>query len=259
MDVNRHEEEARRNLERWERKPVLREVYRGFHEAIAGWVDGGIPGLVVEVGSGIGNIRDVIPGCLRTDLFPSPWLDRTENAYRLSFGDGTVSNLILFDVFHHLRYPGTALEEFRRVLAGNGRVILFEPYVSLLGLVLFGLAHEEPVALLSPIEWFAPDGFSPAEPGYHAAQGNATRVFGRPRYRPLLEGWDVLEKRPTASLSWAAAGGYSGPQLYPDRWLPGMRRLDAVLDRWPLFFGTRVLVVLRKRVEGGSPGSLRRT
>ena len=74
-------------------------------------------GSVVELGSGIGNIKEVIPKCLCTDLFPNPWLDYVENAYALSFGSASVSNLILFDVFHHLKYPGTALQEFHRYTA----------------------------------------------------------------------------------------------------------------------------------------------
>ena len=51
------------------------------------------------------------------DLFSNPWLDRRENCYAMNFADGSVSHLILFDVWHHLRYPGTALREFHRVLA----------------------------------------------------------------------------------------------------------------------------------------------
>ena len=53
--------------------------------------------------------------CVRTDLFANPWIDQVENAYRLTFGDGEVSHLILFDVFHHLQHPRTALRECRRV------------------------------------------------------------------------------------------------------------------------------------------------
>jgi hypothetical protein len=48
----------------------------------------------------------VIPECVTTDIFPNPWLDRVENAYALNFADASVGNLILFDVFHHLEFPG---------------------------------------------------------------------------------------------------------------------------------------------------------
>ncbi len=114
-------------------KAALRAVYRNFHELIASRLDRSVPGPIVELGSGMGSIKEVIPECVTTDLFPNPWLDRQENAYQLTFAAGSVSNLILFDVWHHLRYPGTALAEFRRVLAPGGRVIIFDPAISLTG------------------------------------------------------------------------------------------------------------------------------
>jgi SAM-dependent methyltransferase len=88
-------------------------------------------GEIIELGSGIGNIQEVIPRCVKTDLFPNPWIDRVENEFQLSCADATVSDLILFDVFHHLRYPGTALQEFRRVLKPGDRVPIFDPYMSM--------------------------------------------------------------------------------------------------------------------------------
>ena len=126
LPVEQHNVEIQRNREAWSRKPALREVYYGFYRLIASRIDPKRPGLVVELGSGMGRIKEIIPTCVTTDLFPNPWLDRQENAYRLSFADDSVSHLILFDVWHHLRYPGTALREFRRVLVPGGcfRVVL---------------------------------------------------------------------------------------------------------------------------------------
>src|SRR5580693_6737792 len=156
LPIGQHDLEIQGNRQAWERKPQLRAVYRGFHERIAARLDRSVPGLVVELGSGMGSIKEVIPDCVTTDLFPNPWLDRQENAYRLGFADGSVSNLILFDVWHHLRYPGTALHEFHRVLTPGGRLILFEPAASWTGQLAYGLFHHEPVGLKDKISWHAP-------------------------------------------------------------------------------------------------------
>lgn len=246
-DVNVHEEQILENQKHWERKPLLRQIYRGFHELIAAQLSKKQNGKIVELGSGIGNIKEVIPTCLRTDLFPNPWLDQTENAYALSFDDASVSDLILFDVFHHFRYPGNALREFERVLQPGGRVIIFDPCISLLGLIVYGPLHPEPIAYFRPVSWFAPSGWSPAETDYYAAQGNATRVFVGKEFAEHLGAWNVLKVQRIAALAYAASGGYSGPQLYPTAAYPLVKAIEKILQLFPILFATRLLVVLEKK------------
>jgi SAM-dependent methyltransferase len=246
LPVVQHDVEIQGNRQAWQRKPLLRGVYRNFHELIASRLDRSVPGLIVELGSGMGSIKDVIPECVTTDIFPNPWLDRQENAYRLTFAAGSVSNLILFDVWHHLRYPGTALAEFRRVLAPGGRVIIFDPAISLTGRVVYGLFHHEPVGMGLRMTWDAPAGFQAGDADYFAAQGAATRLFWRREEPARLAGWEMTEVTPLPSFEYFATGGFSGPQLGGLRVFRFWRWLDGFLRRWPNLFAARLLVVLKR-------------
>ena len=241
-----HLVEIRRNQEAWERKPLLRVVYGQFYARIRENL-APVPGLIVEVGSGIGAAKAFIPECITTDIFHNPWIDRRENAYSLSFRTGTVSNLILLDVFHHLQFPGTALSEFWRVLADGGRLILLEPGMGTLGKFIYGLFHHEPLGLRRPISWSAPAGFDPENAGYYAAQGNATRVFLHQEFPEELALWRTIIVNKLPDFAYVASGGFSKPQLYPEAILPLIRRIEKVFAKWPRFSTTRLLVVLEKR------------
>jgi SAM-dependent methyltransferase len=253
--LEQHQIEIQRNRAAWESKALLREIYAGFYDRIVKLIDQRRGGAIVEVGSGIGNLRERLPGAIATDLFPNPWLDVVCDGYELPFRDGSVSHLILFDVFHHLRAPLAFLEEARRALAPGGRVIVFEPYISAVSYPVYGLLHHEPVALNGEISTARNLG-RPRD--YYAAQGNATRLFfadgPAPNGRDTgslrkgsalnLEGWRLFHAAAFASFAYLLSGGFSKPAVYPARWLRGMECVDRRLSRWPRLFGARCLVGL---------------
>ncbi len=246
LPLEQHNIEIQHNRDAWQRKPMLRHVYHNFYRLIASKLNSKIRGPIVELGSGMGQIKEVIPHCITTDLFPNPWLDHQENCYKLSFADSTVSHLILFDVWHHLRYPGTVLQEFHRVLAPGGRLILFEPAASWVGRLVYHYFHHEPVAIRDATTWEAPAGFSAADADYFAAQGSATRIFWWNESRDRLQGWCLHEVRPITSFDYLFSGGFSGPQLGGKFLHSLMRGLDFICSPFPRAFAARLLVVLVK-------------
>ena len=239
--LGQHQVEIERNYEAWRAKPLLQRLYDGFYDRILALVDPSVPGALVEIGSGIGNLKARAPHAIATDLFPNPWIDLACDAYRLPFGDGRVSHLILFDVFHHLQTPAAFFAEARRVLAPRGRAILFDPYISLASFPAYAWFHHEPVAWRAPID---PAATPPAAHTYYAAQGNATRVFFRREPAPWLEAWRPIHAAASAEFGYLLSGGFSRAALYPERALDGIRRWDARLSRWPRLFGARCLVAL---------------
>jgi SAM-dependent methyltransferase len=245
LSLEQHNIEIFENRQLWLRKPLLQKVYTEFYREITHRVNPTHPGFTVELGSGIGNIKQYMPHCITTDIFPNPWLDRVENAYRLSFNQGEVGHLILFDVWHHLRYPGIALKEFARVLAPEGRIILFEPAMGLIGRFVFGHFHHEPLGLEDEIEFNPPDGSSGLEPTYYAAQGNASRVFGSLSFKDELRPWRIAEIKYFSGLAYVASGGFRGPQLYPKQFWPFVNLIDSALSRFPKL-ASRMLVVLER-------------
>jgi SAM-dependent methyltransferase len=243
IPLAQHQLEIRQNRAAWENKPLLREIYAGFYRRILTLVDRQIPGRVVEIGSGIGNLKTHLPGAVCSDLFANPWLDLVCDGYELPFRDGSLSHLVLFDVFHHLRAPNAFLREARRVLAARGRLIFFEPYISWSSFPIYGLLHHEPVAWNAPIDQVEVLA-RPRE--YYAAQGNATRLFFRHEMPDWPAGWRTFHASAFSSFSYLLSGGYSKPAFYPTGCLNFIVRCDEQLSRWPRLFGARCLIGLER-------------
>jgi SAM-dependent methyltransferase len=245
LKENQHLIEIRQNKEAWQRKAVLRQAYAVLYRLICAQLSAS-EGLTVELGSGIGAIKEFLPSCITTDIFPNPWLDRVENAYQLSFADDSVANLILFDVFHHLQYPGSAFEEFARVVKQQGRLILMEPGFGRLGKFVYGRFHHEPLGFGEPIPWHRPASEGDSARSYYAAQGNAWRLFKTGEKGDRMLGWKIAFIKPLAALSYVASGGFSRPSLYPSFLFPFVQGFDQVADFLPSLFATRLLVVLER-------------
>jgi SAM-dependent methyltransferase len=241
MDIEQHQIEILRNKHAWESKRLLRTIYNSFYRQIVTLIDPALQGKIVELGSGVGNLKSAIPHAICTDLFPNPWLDAVCSAYAMPFENGSVSHLVLFDVFHHLERPNAFFKEARRVLSHDGHVIIFEPYISASSMAVYGLLHHEPVAWNASIN-YADD--SPTEDRYYAAQGNATRLFFRRETETWLKGWKVFHRQPVVCFSYLLSGGYSKPALYPETALPLLQKMDTLLSHVPSLFAARCLVGL---------------
>src|SRR5258708_3309278 len=246
MGIFAHREQIMSHHEHWDRKPALRLAYGRFYRLIESNLSNLPESKIVELGSGMGNIKEFIPNCLTTDMFPTPWSQQVENAYSLSFENETISNLIMVDVFHHLQYPGTALNEFWRVLKPGGKVLMIEPSMGALGFMVFRFLHPEGVKTSHSIEWTAPAGVDLRNPAYYTSQGNASEIFLRFSHREKLSNWKQLDVKRLSAISYLASGGYTKPQLAPFQAMPLLEASERLFALVPALFATRMLLGLTK-------------
>ena len=242
--LEQHNIEIRENLRSWESKPLLRRIYSDFYTKIVGQMDRSLEGRILEIGSGIGNLKDQVSESISSDLFPNPWLDLVCDGYDLPFKDNTLSHIILFDVFHHLEAPVAFLNEAKRALQPKGRVIIFDPYISLSSWPVYGLLHHEPIGWSTKVNF---ESDFPPPRDYYAAQGNATRLFFRRQFPSWLNGWNVRYAEAIAGFSYLFSGGFSKPAMYPSSCYGFLKRIDGLLSLLPILFGARCLVSIEPK------------
>jgi SAM-dependent methyltransferase len=126
------------------RKPFLREVYREWYRMAAVAVPAGTPGRVVELGSGAGFLKEILPGSLASDVLFLPFLDLAARGEALPFVSGSLKSLILIDVFHHIPRPRRFLSEAARCLRHGGTAVLVEPWRTAWSELIYRRFHHEP-------------------------------------------------------------------------------------------------------------------
>jgi SAM-dependent methyltransferase len=231
----------------WRERPLVRALYGDWYHALAIRLST-VPGESVELGSGIATLQRVCPAVRPTDVEPTPWTDEVVDAEALPFADGSLANLVLVDVFHHLARPAAFLDEAERALAPGGRVVVLDPYCSPVSTRMYRLFHHERTDLgAEPFEEDASIGADPLA----SNQARATLAFFRHADELELR-WPLLrlvERTRLALVAYPLSGGFTGRRLVPRRVGLGLQRLEQRLSPLGRLLAFRCLVVLERRAS----------
>jgi SAM-dependent methyltransferase len=126
-------------------KPFLRRIHLGFYREFLR-ASAGLPpdALLVELGSGGGFIKDVIPSALTSDILAVPGVDKRFSCLEMPFEAGSVGAFFMIDVFHHVPDAAGFLREMDRCLRPGGCVVMIEPAATPWARFIYRRFHHEP-------------------------------------------------------------------------------------------------------------------
>jgi SAM-dependent methyltransferase len=224
------------------KKKFMRELYREWYNYFkASFAD--LPkGKIVEIGSGGGFIKDIIPEVITSDIIPLSTNDMTFSALDIPFADNELTAIVMIDTFHHLPDCGQFLGEAERVLKNKGKIIMVEPANSCWGRFIYSNFHHEP---------FNPKGdwtFTSSKPLSDANIALPWIVFKRDRKQfekkyPKLK---ITQMRNHTPLRYLFSGGFTIKQLMPDFMYEPVKLTEKILSPIQSFSMFTTIVIEKK-------------
>ncbi len=119
----------------------LNDLYIGFYSNLKQIK---LPnGKIIELGSGGGFIKDIIPNMITSDTVKGPGIDKVFSAEKIPYKNNSVACFFMLNVLHHIKKSESAIYEMQRCLKKNGRIVMIEPYISPWSKFIYKNFHRE--------------------------------------------------------------------------------------------------------------------
>jgi SAM-dependent methyltransferase len=233
----------------WEKKKIIRYLYTKWYREIKQELSS-ISGPSVELGAGIGNFSEFMPSSLASDIIYLEWLDIVHNAMALPYKNSSIANFILIDTIHHVSSPIAAIDEMRRCLKKNGRIIIYDVYISMFSYLYYSFLHREDVDL--SVDVYGLKGNPKLEDPFVSNQAISTLLFFKDlnKFQKKYPELKIIKKEVKEFLLYPLSGGFEGRQLVPFRLVNLLEWIDSCALK---YFGNKIaarcLVVLEKNTN----------
>lgn len=200
-------------------------------------------GKSIELGSGGGFIKEVLPSVITSDVIKLPMCDKVIDAEKIPFPDNSLSAIYMLNTFHHIKNPKRAIKEFHRTLKNGGRVIMIEPYNSWWGRLIYKNFHYEGFDEKA-LDWKI-KGTGPLSDANNALPWI---VFERDRkkYQKLFPHLSLKVFLPHTPVRYLFSGGLKKHQLSPTFLYPAIKFIENLIKPFHKQLGMFVTIVLEK-------------
>jgi len=236
----------KRHKNTWNEKKILRVIYADWYKKIISDLKQG-GGKTVELGSGSGNFKEFKPDIISSDVDPCEWLDMCFDAHKMPFENGTISNIVMIDVLHHLSDPIRFFEECARVLEKNGRVVMLEPFPSFFSSIIYRIFHPEP--FLKNVEYFEKKEEKNKDP-WDSNQAIPWILFFK-----NIEKWEkkfenefkVMRREKLSFILYPLSGGFENKSMIPEFLIPVFQCIETFLTPFKSLLAFRCYIIIERK------------
>ncbi|MGI6321102.1 MAG: class I SAM-dependent methyltransferase [Bacteroidales bacterium] len=182
---------------------------------------------IVELGSGGGFIKEIIPNVITSDILEIGNLDMIFSALEMPFEDDQLDAIVMVDTFHHIPNVEKFLAEAQRCLKNGRKIIMIEPAKTWWGSFIYKNFHHEDFDTKVKQWQFQSDG------PLSSANGALPWIVFKRDFEIFSQKFTQLklEKYKNHSpIIYLLSGGLSMPQLMPNFSFGFFKTLDKILS-----------------------------
>jgi SAM-dependent methyltransferase len=208
-----------------QQKGFLKRTYLDFYREFQNAIGDTKGKTFVELGSGGGFLKEVMPDVITSDVLELPNVDKVFSALAMPFGDSSVDAFFMVDVLHHIPDAEAFFEEACRCLKSGGKIIMVEPAATPFGRFIYKNSHHEHFDMTA--------GWRLDKTGPLSVANGAIPwiVFRRDRliFEQKFPEFRVVRIRPHTPFRYLVSGGLSLRQLLPSFMYPIVKAIEFLL------------------------------
>jgi hypothetical protein len=202
--------------------------------------------LRLELGSGVGFIKDFDQTIITSDVVSNQFTDKIIDGNQMPYGDNEINSIFGIFCFHHFKDPFNFLKDLEKKLTVGGLCILIEPYYGLLAKFLYKRIHES--------EYFNQEEDFNFKMKDKSAMEKANQalsyIYFIKNKEKFKENFPQLEIVHTSIfgnyLRFIFSGGLNFLKILPDFLIGLIKIVENILLPFKKIFGVHYLIVIRK-------------
>jgi len=226
-----------------QKKPFLKKLYIDFYRQFERAMPDFEKKVLVELGSGGGFIKEVIPNVITSDILELPNVDKVFPVSGMPFEKKNVDAFFMIDVLHHVTDPRAFFTEALRCLKTGGKIIMIEPANTLWSRFIYKNFHHE--LFDTQAQW------EPKEQG-PLSHGNGAlpwMIFSRDReiFEEEFPKLRIVSMRNHTPIRYLLSGGLTLRQLVPSFSYSAVKSVEYLLSPLDNLLGMFQTIELQKR------------
>lgn len=230
-----------------QQNPFLRQVYSEWYGQVSEALPTDVRGPVLELGSGAGFLKDLVPNLITSDITPGAQADFVIDGRHLPFQRATLRSIILVNVLHHLPETSSFFREAQRCIKSDGNILMIEPWVTVWSKFVYERLHHEPFIPRAE-SWIVP-----ASGPLSSANGALPWILferDRKEFEKQFPEWEIQSIRPIMSFKYLVSGGMSMRGLMPGWTFRLWDIAERLMSPWMNYLAMFAFIELRHRATG---------